>query len=314
MANPRIGAVLPGGTAPERVANIKRAEELGVPAAWMVGGGGTGSETLMAFAAAAMVTSTIKLGTCIVTVFPRHPLVMAGMAGDIAALAPGRFTLGVGASTKAFTERVFGLPYERPLEYLREYVQVLKLAMTTGAANFEGKRFKVHARMPFTSDVPVIISALGPKAYEMAGEMTDGTVSWVTPAAYLRDVARPALEAGARKAERPAPRMIGHAMLCLSEDRDEVKSLVGGGLGMYAKAPPYAAMFVGAGFTEAKQGEWSDGLMDAVTIWGDEARAAEQVQAFLETSTADELILTLSLPGPDRKASLDRALRFVAGL
>src|SRR5258706_583543 len=109
----------------------------------------------------------------------------------------GRFRLGIGPSHRPMIEGTYGLPFTRPLEHLREYATVLEQAFGDGKVDFEGQQFKVHGQVPDPPAVPLYLAALRAPAHELAGEVADGSISWVTPAAYLRGVARPALLRGA---------------------------------------------------------------------------------------------------------------------
>ena len=156
-----IGVALHEVGALDQLAAIERAERLGVPAAWLTTGG-VGPDAMTIFAAAAVRTERIQLGTAIVPTWPRHPLALVQQALVVAALAPGRFRLGVGPSHRANIEGMYGIPFERPLEHLREYVAILKAALQRGKFDFEGAHFRVRGEVPRPPDVPVMISALRP--------------------------------------------------------------------------------------------------------------------------------------------------------
>lgn len=312
MSIPRIGASFQAPSSKAMLETIQRAEKLGVKGVWLTTGGGP--DALTVFAAAAVTTSSIFMGTSIVPTFPRHPIVMAQQAADIAQLAPGRFALGIGPSHQNGMEGRLGIPYERPIEHLREYLTVLKTVLATEEVDFSGRRFEIHARLVYGADIPVIISALRARSFELAGELADGAVTWICPAPYIRDVALPALERGARVAGRPRPPLIAHAFVCLTEDRATMLEAAGSATAGYPRQPNYAAMFTAAGFPEAQQGTWSDAMRDSVLLHGDESRAKERVQEFLATSGADHLILSILPAGGDRQGSMDRSLRFVASL
>src|SRR2546428_76625 len=97
MMTKRIGLVLARPTPTAAVEAIILAEEHGVPAVWSTVGG-TNPDALTMFAAAAVRTQRVLLGTSIVPVYPRHPLALASQALALADLAPGRFRLGMGSS------------------------------------------------------------------------------------------------------------------------------------------------------------------------------------------------------------------------
>ncbi len=118
MSDKLVGVQVRGATIAEVQGNIQRAEDLGIHAVWMTAGG-AGLDSMTCFAASAVATTNIKLGTSIVPTFPRHPLVMAAQAQVVAQLAPGRFKLGVGPSHRPTIEGM-GIEFNAPLGHLRE--------------------------------------------------------------------------------------------------------------------------------------------------------------------------------------------------
>src|ERR671922_2403199 len=124
MSQQLIGVAVPGETVQGALAMIERAEQLGIPAAWMTTGMAR-PDNLTTFAAAAVRTQRIKLGTSIVPTFPRHPLVTVQQTQVVAQLAPGRFRLGIGPSHRT-TMQAMGVNFQSPLGHLREYVHILK--------------------------------------------------------------------------------------------------------------------------------------------------------------------------------------------
>ena len=95
-------------------------------------------------------------------------------------------------------ENMYGLSMSSPLAYLREYVEVMRQVLWEGRVDHQGKFFKVVTSFPRTAQIPLLISALGEKAFRLAGEIADGAISWVCPVPYLLDKALPALRAGAQ--------------------------------------------------------------------------------------------------------------------
>ena len=313
MKQPLVGICFHDLRPPALLAAIVRADALGVPACWLTAGS-TGSDSLTLIAAAAARTSSVRLGTSIVPTFPRHPLVMATQAEVIASLAPGRFVLGIGPSHRSTISGIFGLPFERPLEHLREYVTVLKAGLHTGRMEFEGARIRVHAELPNPSPVPVMISALGAPSFRLAGSVADGAISWVCPAAYLRDVAIPAMTKGAAEVQRSVPPLIAHDYIALSRDGDAVARAARQRLAHYPRQPFYARMFDAAGYPEATRGELTDAMIDAVVLHGEEAEVAERLRKYVEISGASEMVASVMPVGPEPGLQLERAIRFVAGL
>jgi F420-dependent oxidoreductase-like protein len=301
-------AAVPDGQA--ILTNIEHAEQLGIPAAWLTTGG-TGLDALTLFAAAAVRTSQIRLGTSIIPTFPRHPLVAVQQVQVLAQLAPGRFRLGLGPSHRPTMESTFGFDFRAPLGHLREYVQIVKTLLHSGSVDFDGKYYHAHGQIRTPVDVPVMASALQRRSFEFCGEATDGAISWVCPGVYLRDVALPAMRAGAEKAGRPVPPLLAHAPVCVHDKPDEIRAAAQQQLANYVRLPFYLQMFEAAGFPEAAAGSWSDAMIDAVVMSGDESRVADRLHGMFALG-ATEILVSPIMAGSDRAASVERTLRLVA--
>src|SRR6478609_8572900 len=134
----RAGLAIPRQTPAQTVAAIERAEARGVPAAWSTVGGAA-ADAVTLFAAAAVRTTRIGLGTSIVPTYPIHPIKLVSQALALDGLAPGRFRLGVGPSHRPTIEGSFGLPMGKPLDHLREYVTILRDLLWEGRSAFKGQ-------------------------------------------------------------------------------------------------------------------------------------------------------------------------------
>ncbi|GIW07641.1 MAG: LLM class F420-dependent oxidoreductase [Dehalococcoidia bacterium] len=306
-----IGLTCMAPDAPSILANIERAEQMGIRAAWLTAGGLV-SDSVTVFAAAAMRTSRIVLGTCIAQTWPRHPLLMAIQASTVAAFAPGRFRLGVGPSHGPQMEPTWGIPYEKPLGHLRDYLAVLKPALERGQVDVENRRYRVHATLPKAAGVPVLISALREKSFRLAGEWADGAITWVTPITFVQQRALAAIAEGAHAAGRPTPPIIFHAPVCITDRPDEARQATRQQLALYPRLPNYAAMFRAAGYEPENDG-WTDAMIDAVVLHGDEATVASRLRALFDAGIGEVIVHPIGAPS-DPAGSIDRAWRLVAAL
>lgn len=302
-----IGVAVRGNDANAVLEMIVQAERLGIHAAWMTTGGAR-VDSITIFAAAALRTQHIALGTSIVPTFPRHPLVMVQQAQVVAQLAPGRFRLGVGPSHRPSMEAM-GLHFSAPLGHLREYIRILKALLQQGKVDFDGTYYKAHESLTAPVDVPVMASALQRGSFVLCGEEADAAISWICPGVYLRDVALPAMREGAARAERPVPPLIAHAPVCVHDNAAEVRAAVREQI-QNPRLPFYRQMLIAAGFPEAEDGHWSDAMIDAVVPWGDEARVAARLRELLAWG-ATEVLASPVLAGSDRTASLSRTMRLL---
>jgi F420-dependent oxidoreductase-like protein len=289
----RVGLVVDGTNAASAVKTIVAAEAAGVRQIWMVQPP-SGPDTLTTLSAVATKTSTVRLGTSIVPTYPRHPLVLAQQALSLYDIAPGRLRLGIGPSHQAIIEGIYGLPQTTPLAHLREYVKVLRAALWEGKVDHHGKFFNVIVTLPRTTQTPVLISTLGKKAFQLAGEIADGALSWMCPVQYLLNTGIPALRTAAAANGRSAPPpLVAYVSVVLSQDRHSVMAAGHRVLDMYAKLPFYAKMFTDAGFPlTVGQTSVPDSLVDSLIVSGNEATVAARFTELLAAGL-DELMVTL---------------------
>lgn len=286
---------------------IQRAEAAGVPTVWLVMPS-LGRDSLSIITAAATMTSTINLGTAIVPAFTRHPCAMATQVMAIEDLAPGRLRLGIGTSHQHAMIAPYGQKFDRPLTQLREYLSILKPLLTTGKVDFQGEYYSATAEIAFAPGTPVLISALRENAWELAGEMSDGGISWNCPPHFLEGVARPAMARGAAKGGRTAPPMIAHAMVSLAGSRDEVRAEGRKALGNYAGAPFYRRMFEAAGFEIGEGNTVPDALVDAFVVWGSDDDIAAELERRIAAGM-DEMLV--NLVGETTTEAQDRLFRVI---
>ena len=305
-----IGVALTGQTSRQALDQVQQLDYLGIPAAWSTTGG-SGGDAMTFFAAALMRSRDVILGTSIAPTYPRHPLVAAQQVQALDNLDPGRFRLGVGPSHQAIIEGTYGIDFKAPLGHLREYLQILKTLFKEGRVDYEGRYYNVHSGIPSPIDVPVMASALRQRAFELCGAEADGAISWVCPGVYLRDVALPAMVAGAEKAGRPTPPLIAHAPVCVHDNPEEVYAAAREQIGFYPRAPFYASMFADAGYPEASNGTWSDGMLDAVVLSGNEDQVEEKLMELFSFG-ATEILVSPIVAGSNREASRERTLNLLA--
>jgi F420-dependent oxidoreductase-like protein len=310
MAQKRIGVAAMAPDATGVMANIEKAEEMGIPAVWLTTGG-AGLDGLTLFAGAAARTKNVMFGTSITPTFPRHPIVVAQQVQVISQLAPGRFRLGIGPSHRPTMQSMFGVDFRSPLGHLREYIRVLKSLFQKGSVDFDGRHYKAHASIAGPVDVPVMASALRSGSFELCGAEADGAISWVCPGAYLRDVALPSIRKGAEKANRPAPPLIAHAPVCVHDNPSEVRVAVQQQLANYPRQPFYRQMFAAAGFPEAAEETWSDAMIEATVLSGNEEKVKEGLEGLFDLGAA-EVLVSVVHAGSDRAASVERTMNLLA--
>ncbi len=283
----RIGVVVNRVSGVEAI--LKASEQIqtmGYGAAWLTNGGPEDCMPLLA--AIAMRCNRLQLGTSVVQTYPRHPVVLAAEANVIDQLAPGRLRLGIGPSHDVVMD-MLGIHREAPFEHLREYVSVLRLLNTGEAVDFKGEHYKIRTSMGRLIPVPIMIGALQPKTFELAGREADGAITWLCPATYLATIGLPALERGAEEAGRRRPPLVAHLAACVHETAAEVRDAVRSGI-PNIRFPAYQRMLVKAGLDEATGGVWTDALIDRVIAWGSPERVADRIEEMFHLG-ADEVLI-----------------------
>ncbi len=119
------------------------------------------------------------------------------------------------------------------------------------------------------------------------------------------------MQRGADMAGRPVPPLIVQVPVCVHENPEEAREAVRQQFAGFARSPFYQNMFTAAGFPEVSQGTWSDGMVDAVAVWGDESRVNDGLQGLFSMG-ATEILASPVPAGSDREASRDRTLEVLA--
>lgn len=200
----KLGISMPCRTAPLRQIPeyARRAEEAGLDTVWAWE---NVSDPFSMLATSSMVTERIGIGTALAVAPNRTASAMANHAADIDQMSAGRMHLGVGPGL---------IPNGKPLTYLSEYIDVLRLHwqyIATGEApTYEGEfhsykqpRFEVFGRRPLERPtMPVYLGAIGPKMLRLVGEKADGWIGSLSTPAYIKEHVRPILQEGAEFAGR----------------------------------------------------------------------------------------------------------------
>jgi hypothetical protein len=165
----------------------------------------------------------------------------------------------------------------------------------------------VAASLPEAPKTPLLLSALGPAAFRLAGALSDGAISWMAPMLYLLDVALPNLQAGADEARRPQPPLIAHVPVALGDDPAAVRAAAQGALDYFRTLPAYVSMFTAAGLFDGPEEEAAARLATMLIVAGDEVAVAARLRDLLATEI-DELLVT-TLPVADEAAERRRLIR-----
>jgi 5,10-methylenetetrahydromethanopterin reductase len=286
-----------------QVQAVVNAENDGFDSIWF--GQIFGPDVLTVLALAGQKTNRIELGTSVVPTYPRHPHMLAAQALTVQAASNGRFNLGIGLSHAQVVEGMWGMSYERPAVHMREYLSVLLPLIRDGRVGFNGEFFRVSAtlQVPVPKPPAVLIAALAPVMLRMAGEMTDGTITWMVGPKALEGHIVPRITKAANEAGRPAPRVVVGLPIAVTDDPEGAKERAARSFQIYGTLPNYKRVLDIEGVA---------GPAD-VAIVGKESEVERQLRTIASVGATDFLAGMFPV-GDDVRASLGRTRTLLKGL
>jgi len=174
----------------------RRAEELGFHAAytydhltWKSFRGGPWFGTVPTLAAAAAVTSRIRLGTMVASPNFRHPVPFAKELMTLDEISDGRFTLGIGAGGEGFDATALGeerWSTRERADRFGEFTRLLDKLLTHDETTADGAHYRAHEAqmLPGSTQqprMPFHVAAIGPRGMKLAAELGQGWITFGDP-------------------------------------------------------------------------------------------------------------------------------------
>lgn len=309
------------------------AERLGYAVVWAAEAYGSDVPSVLSWVAAQ--TSTIDVGSAILQIPARTPAMTAMTAATLDTLSGGRFRLGLGVSGPQVSEGWHGVRFDKPLGRTREYVAVVRQALSRERVRFDGEHYTlplpdgpgkalqltVHGAR---TDLPVYLASIGPKNLELTGEVADGWLGlFVTPDGLAEQLAL--ISAGRAKVGKDLtgfdvvptmPLVPGEDWRACADPVRPYSALYVGGMGSrdknfynnqatrmgYGEAAAVVQERYLARDYDAAKAALPLEFLDATALLGPTERIAEKMQAL---AAAGVTTLTLSvMPGVDGVAAL----------
>ncbi|CAL9379167.1 LLM class F420-dependent oxidoreductase [Streptomyces radiopugnans] len=193
----------------DNLAVAREADRLGYSVCWAAEAYGSDAPTVLAWVAAQ--TERIDIGSAILQIPARTPAMTAMTAATLDTLSGGRFRLGLGVSGPQVSEGWYGVRFDKPLARTREYVEIVRKAMSRERLTHSGEhwtlplpdgpgkplKLTVH---PVRERIPLYIAAIGPKNLEQTGEIADGALLIFFAPEHAEETTLGALRAGREKA------------------------------------------------------------------------------------------------------------------
>ncbi|GAA1116100.1 MULTISPECIES: LLM class F420-dependent oxidoreductase [Streptomyces violaceusniger group] len=285
----------------DNLAVAREADRLGYSVCWAAEAYGSDAATVLAWVAAQ--TERIDVGSAIFQIPARTPAMTAMTAATLDTLSGGRFRLGLGVSGPQVSEGWYGVRFDKPLARTREYVEIIRKAMSRERLTHEGQnwtlplpdgpgkplKLTVH---PVREYIPLYIAAIGPKNLEQTGEIADGALVLFYDPEHAEETTLSSLRAGRQKAGKDLEGfdVVPTVPMALGDD---VR-------GLADQFRPYTALYVG-GMGSAKQNFYNK----LAQRMGYEKEAAEIQEKYLSgdkegaaAAVPHELIDSTALIGP----------------
>ena len=268
-------------------------------------------DAMTAVALLGHVTDRIEIGTAVVPLQTRHPLILAQQAMTTQVACAGRFTLGVGPSHHWIISDQLGLPYDKPASLVRDYLDVLDAAFAgPGVVDVENDSFAVHSPVDVTDAFAtnVLIAALGPTMLRISGERTGGTILWMADERAIGDYVVPRITEAAESAGRTNTRVVAGVpvALCAESEVEDARAYASEVLGHADFSPNYVRLL--------EHGD-ADDVGDTMAA-GDESTVLARLRRYRDAGVTDLAVRVVPL-GADtaqRRASRRRTQSYVASL
>jgi probable F420-dependent oxidoreductase len=236
MTQPRrygITVPFPGVALHEHQEWYEECVALGYTDLWSAEAGGHDGVVPLALAAA--WTPELRLGTAILPVFTRGAATLAGAVASMCSAAPGRFAVGIGASSPTIVTGWNAVPFDRPYARVRDTIRFLRRALagekiTEDYETFSVRGFRLDVTVPVMP--PILVGALRPGMLRLGGREGDGAITnWCSP----DDIGRIAAEVGDDR------ELVCRMMVLPTTDRDLLRAIGRRMVAAYLTVPAYAA-------------------------------------------------------------------------
>jgi 5,10-methylenetetrahydromethanopterin reductase len=324
MNEPRSGVVLQGVDAPGVFCGmVEEIESLGFDHLWLTDSSLHARNCYAYLTLAATRSSRLQIGTAVTNPATRHPAITAAAAATVDEIAAGRLILGIGAGDRPLL--ALGLRPSRlasvaaAISGIRQLWRGEEVDLRTGGSGpGDFSMAGAHLRFPARADIPVFLSASGPKTLELAGRIADGVILLVGLFPGALDWAISHVARGADSAGRPRPHIAVFAYGAVAEDEaaalEDARSIAA----WFPQTAPHIcalaglpqdvtdavrAGYAGGEFQEAAAAarRLPDDFVRKVALAGNRARAAGQIRAALDAGADSVHVFPL---GRDRMATV----------
>jgi len=234
----RYGLTVPfaGGGLGELRPVVEEAVSLGYTDLWSAEADGQDGFTPLALAS--VWAPSARLGGAIFPAYTRGPALLAMSAASLEQAAPGRFVMGLGASSPAIVERWNGIPFEEPYKRTRDVLRFLNKALTGEKINEKFESFEIQGfRLGVKLDSPpkIMLAALREGMLRLAARESDGAIlNWLSTEDAKR-VTKIVKDIG------PGKETVARLFVAPNADAEQVRAMARFAVNAYVNVPVYKA-------------------------------------------------------------------------
>ena len=159
-------------------------DSIWIPETW-------GMENFSTMSAVASNTDSQKIGSSIINIYSRSPSTIAMGAATVDILSKGRLILGLGTSSMPIVEDFHGYKFSNPVQRMKEYVEIIRLALSKKQMNYSGKIFQLNNFTlliePKRKSIPIYLAAINEKMVNLTWEIADGVIFYLRPLEELKE-------------------------------------------------------------------------------------------------------------------------------
>ncbi|MDC0169523.1 LLM class flavin-dependent oxidoreductase [Candidatus Nitrosopelagicus sp.] len=161
-----------------RKLNKIKPEVMWIPETW-------GMENFSMMGLASRENTFSGIGSSIINIYSRSPSLIAMGASTIDIISNGRLILGLGTSSVPIVEDFHGNSFESPVQRMKEYVEIIRMALRGQKINYSGKIFSLKdfslLTKPVRKEIPIYLAAINHKMVEMTWDIADGVIFYLRP-------------------------------------------------------------------------------------------------------------------------------------
>ena len=265
------------------------AETIWIPETW-------GMENYAMLSTIAQKTTKQKIGSSIINIYSRSPATIAMGAATVDTLSRGRLVMGLGTSSMPIVEAFHGYKFERPLQRMKECVEIIRLVLSGSQVNYSGEIFDLKnftlLIKPYRNSIPIYLAAVNQRMVELTWDIADGVIFYLRPKHELKQTI-------SRMQKKRRIDVSCQLITCISEDSKEAVLRAKKTLAFYvAVGRTYREFLAREGFqneTKNISEEYarsglesvhelvSDSMLESLCIAGTPESAKEQLQEFRDT-------------------------------